>query len=443
MTWTASPSGIPSLLEMHSTWLKMCRSIAELNEVTQIYRSAAWRRMDRVVRYAESTIRTANSPASRRGAKGRGERRATAASGRPFACTITVAMKTYRIALLPGDGIGKEVIPQAVRVLETVAQDFQLTFEHFEWGCEYYLRAGRMMPDDGLDQLRPFDAILLGAIGHPTVPDHISLRDLLLRIRFGYDLYVNLRPIEVLPGLDPPLRNKTPQDVNMLFVRENSEGEYCGMGGRFKRGTPDEFAIQHAVFTRKGVERILRYAFEQARQRPRKRLASATKSNALNYSMVMWDELLKEVGRDYPDVAVSNYHVDALAARMVTHPETLDVVVASNLFADILTDLGGALQGSLGLAASANLNPTARLGPPMFEPVHGSAPDIEGRGVANPIAALWTAALMTEHLGEPSAAERIMSALRAVTGEGRIRTADLGGNNTTREFADAVIARLA
>ena len=352
-------------------------------------------------------------------------------------------MKTYRIALLAGDGIGKEVIPQATRVLEAAAQGFQLTFEPFDWGCEYYLRTGRMMPEDGLVQLRPFDAILLGAIGHPTVPDHISLRELLLRIRFGFDLYVNLRPIEVLPGLEPPLRNKKPEDIHMLFVRENSEGEYCGLGGRFKRGTTDEFAIQHAVFTRKGVERILRYAFEQARRRPRKRLASATKSNALNYSMVLWDEVLKEVGRDYPDVAVSNYHVDALAARMITHPESLDVVVASNLFADILTDLGGALQGSLGLAASANLNPGTRLGPAMFEPVHGSAPDIEGRGIANPIAAIWTAALMLEHLGETGAANRMMNALRAVTREGKVRTPDLGGQNTTREFADAVIARLA
>jgi tartrate dehydrogenase/decarboxylase/D-malate dehydrogenase len=352
-------------------------------------------------------------------------------------------MKTYRIALIPGDGIGKEVIPQAARVLTAAAQEFRMVFEPLEWGCEYYLRTGRMMPEDGLDRLRDLDAILLGAIGHPSVPDHISLRELLLRIRFGFDLYVNLRPIEVLPGLEPPLRRKTAADIHMLFIRENSEGEYCGLGGRFKPGTPDEFAVQHAIFTRKGVERVLRYAFEQARRRPRRRLASATKSNALNYSMVLWDEILREVGRDYPEVAVSNYHVDALAARMVTHPESLDVVVASNLFADILTDLGGALQGSLGLAASANLNPTERLGPPMFEPVHGSAPDIEGRGIANPIAAIWTAALMMEHLGEPHSAERIMNALRAVTAEGRVRTPDLGGGNTTGEFTDAVIAKTA
>src|SRR5579884_3602985 len=349
-------------------------------------------------------------------------------------------VKNYRIALLPGDGIGKEVVPQAVRVLQSASEGFTLSFESFEWGCEYYLRTGRMMPEDGLERLRPFDAILLGAIGHPSVPDHISLRELLLQ--FGFDLYVNLRPVEILPGLEPPLRGKTADDINMLFIRENSEGEYCGMGGRFKRGTPDEVAVQQSVFTRKGVERIMRYAFEQARRRPRKRLASATKSNAMQYTMVMWDEVLRAVARDYPDVAVANYHVDALAARMITHPESLDVVVGSNLFADILTDLGAALQGSLGLAASANLNPTERLGPPMFEPVHGSAPDIEGRGIANPIAAIWTSALMMEHLGEPAASARIMQALRKVTGEKNVRTPDLGGRNTTQEFASAVIEQL-
>jgi tartrate dehydrogenase/decarboxylase/D-malate dehydrogenase len=361
-------------------------------------------------------------------------------------------MKTYRIALLPGDGIGKEVIPAGVRVLEAAAATardaatgaaggFTLSFEPFDWGCEYYLRTGRMMPEDGLEKLRPFDAIYLGAIGHPTVPDHISLRELLLQIRFGFDLYVNLRPVEILPGLESPLRGKTAAEIDMLFVRENTEGEYCGLGGRFKRGTVEEVAIQHVVFTRRGTERIIRYAFEQARRR-RKRLASATKSNAMQYTMVLWDEVLREIARDYPDVKVASYHVDALAARMITHPETLDVVVGSNLFADILTDLGGALQGSLGLAASANINPTAHLGPPMFEPVHGSAPDIEGRGISNPIAAIWAAALMMEHLGEPAAAACIMGALRAVTGEGRVRTPDLGGKNTTNEFAAAVVEKI-
>jgi tartrate dehydrogenase/decarboxylase/D-malate dehydrogenase len=367
-------------------------------------------------------------------------------------------MKTYRIALIPGDGIGKEVVPAAVDVLKASEHGFSLSFAAFEWGCENYLRTGRMMDPDGLDRLRPFDAILLGAIGvgaigpnlqpQATVPDHVSLRDLLLRIRFEFDLYVNLRPVQIFPGLESPLRGKTADDIRMVFVRENTEGEYCGLGGRFKRGTPDEVAIQQSVFTRKGVERVLRYAFELARSRPRKRLASATKSNAMQYTMVLWDDVLRELAREYSDVEVANYHVDALAARMVTHPESLDVVVASNLFADILTDLGGALQGSLGLAASANLNPaaladsSARRGTAMFEPVHGSAPDIAGRGIANPIAAIWAASMMLEHLGETSAAERIMSALEAVTGEGRVRTPDLGGKNTTAEFAAAVIERL-
>jgi tartrate dehydrogenase/decarboxylase/D-malate dehydrogenase len=352
----------------------------------------------------------------------------------------------YHIALIPGDGIGKEVTPAAVQVLQTAARTsdgrFSLSFEEFEWGCEFYLRTGRMMPDDGLERLRPFGAILLGAIGYPTVPDHISLRQLLLRIRFGFDLYVNLRPVEILPGLEPPLRGKGADDIRMLFIRENSEGEYCGVGGRFKQGTPDEIAVQQSIFTRKGVERVIRYAFERARNRPRKRLASATKSNALAYTMVLWDEVLHEVSRDYPEVEVANYHVDALAARMITCPESLDVVVGSNLFADILTDLGAALQGSLGLAASANLNPGKRIGPPMFEPVHGSAPDIAGRGVANPIASIWAAALMMEHLGEPDAAARVLNALGRVTGERHVRTPDLGGNSTTEQFVAAVIGKI-
>ncbi|MGH9328560.1 MAG: tartrate dehydrogenase [Terriglobia bacterium] len=349
-------------------------------------------------------------------------------------------MKTYDIALLPGDGIGREVVPAAVRVLESAAQG--LAFTSFEWGCEYYLRAGEMMPPDGVELLRPFDAVLLGAIGHPTVPDHVSLRELLLRIRFEFDLYVNLRPVEILPGLESPLRWKKPDDIHMLFIRENTEGEYAGLGGRFKRGTADEVALQETIFTRKGTERIIRYAFEAARKRPRKRLASVTKSNAMQYAMVMWDEVFSAVARDFPDVETARYHVDAAAARMITAPESLEVVVASNLFADILTDLGGALQGSLGLAASANLNPGGRLGPPVFEPVHGSAPDIEGRGTANPIAAIWAASMMMEHLGEAETGNRIFSALQAVTREGRIRTPDLGGNSTTEQFTSAVIQKI-
>jgi tartrate dehydrogenase/decarboxylase / D-malate dehydrogenase len=351
-------------------------------------------------------------------------------------------LQTYHIALLPGDGIGKEVLPAAVRVIKAAADGFSCFFEPFEWGCEFYLRTGRMMPPDGLDQLRGMDAILLGAIGHPTVPDHISLRDLLLRIRFEFDLYVNLRPIEILPGFESPLRWKSPEQIRMLFIRENTEGEYCGVGGRFKVGTPDEIAVQESIFTRKGTQRIIRYAFEQAQRRPRKRLASITKSNAMQHVMVLWDEVFSETAREFPDVEVAKYHVDAAAARMITSPESLDVVVASNLFADILTDLGGALQGSLGLAASANLNPGQRLGPAMFEPVHGSAPDIEGRGIANPIAAIWASSLMMAHLGELETGSRILRALQDVTKAGRVRTPDLGGVNTTDEFATAVIEML-
>jgi tartrate dehydrogenase/decarboxylase/D-malate dehydrogenase len=350
-------------------------------------------------------------------------------------------MKTFNIALLPGDGIGKEVVPAAVEVLKAAAAGREFSFRSFEWGCEYYHRTGRMMPEDALEQLRPYDAILLGAIGHPSVPDHISLRQCLLKIRFEFDLYVNLRPVEVLPGIEVPLRAKSIHDINMLFIRENTEGEYAGLGGRFKRGTPDEVAVQETIFTYKGVERIVRYAFEQARRRS-KRLASATKSNAMQYAAVMWDEVVRQVARDFPEVEVRSYHVDALAARMITAPESLDVVVGSNLFTDILTDLGGALQGSLGLAASANLNPKDRLGPPVFEPVHGSAPDIEGRGIANPIAAIWAASMMMECLGEPDTASRMMNALKLVTGEGRVRTPDLGGKSTTAEFSTAVISRL-
>ncbi len=351
-------------------------------------------------------------------------------------------MSAYQIALIPGDGIGKEVVPAAVRVLEAAGKGIGFNFECFDWGCEFYLRTGRMMPADGLERLLGFDAILLGAIGHPSVPDHISLRELLLRIRFEFDLYVNLRPVEVLPGLESPLRWKRPDQIDMLFIRENTEGEYCGVGGRFKRGTADEVAVQQSIFTRKGTERIIRYAFEQARRR-RKTLASITKSNAMQFTMVLWDEVFAEIASEFRDVETAKYHVDAAAARMIVAPESLDVVVGSNLFADILTDLGGALQGSLGLAASANLNPVERRGPPMFEPVHGSAPDIEGRGIANPIAAIWAASLMMEHLGEHDVSSRIMTALRAVTKARSVFTPDLGGNSTTDQFTSAVIGKIA
>jgi tartrate dehydrogenase/decarboxylase/D-malate dehydrogenase len=273
------------------------------------------------------------------------------------------------------------------------------------------------------------------------VPDHVSLRELLIAIRQGYDQYINYRPIRVLPGIEGPLRGKTADHVDMICIRENSEGEYAGLGGRFKRGTPDEFAEQTAVFTRKGTERVLRYAFEVAMTRPAKLLASATKSNACQHSMVFWDEMTDLVAKDYPEVTVKKYHVDALAARMITHPETLDVIVASNLFGDILTDLGGALQGSLGHPASANLDPEKRF-PSMFEPVHGSAPDIMGRGIANPMGTVWAGVMMLEHLGETAAAKQLMTALETVAAEGRVRTPDLGGTHTTTQMAKAITETL-
>jgi tartrate dehydrogenase/decarboxylase/D-malate dehydrogenase len=350
-------------------------------------------------------------------------------------------MNKHRIAIIAGDGIGKEVIPVGLNVLRAAAEvcGFQLEVEDFPWGCDHYLRTGRMMDEDGLERLRDFPVIYLGAIGDPArVPDHISLRDLLIKIRQNFDQYINLRPIKLLAGTQSPLRDKGASEIDFVCVRENSEGEYCGWGGRLKQGTPDEVAEQTVVFTRRGVERVLRYSFDLARQR-RKRLASATKSNAMQYTMVMWDDICREVARDYPDVVVTPYHVDALAARFVLQPESLDVVVGSNLFGDILTDLGGALQGSLGIPASANLNPERRF-PSLFEPVHGSAPDIAGRGIANPTAAIWAGAMMLEHLGEKEAAELVMKALERALETGRVRTPDLGGSGSTAEMAAEVIS---
>ncbi len=352
-------------------------------------------------------------------------------------------MTTYRIALIPGDGVGQEVIPAAMTVLNRAAAatgTFTLTTETLPWSCEYYLRTGRMMPEDGLRILSDFDTIFLGAVGFPGVPDHVSLWGLLLPIRQGFEQYVNLRPIRLLPGIPGPLRDKGPADVDMLFVRENTEGEYAGIGGRLHPGRSDEVATQTAIFTRAATERVVRYAFERARERSR-RLASGTKSNALNYSMVFWDEVVAAVAADYPDVTVTSYLVDALSARMILHPETLDVVVASNLFGDILTDLGGALQGSLGLPASGNINPPKQY-PSMFEPVHGSAPDIAGTDRANPIAAIWAGAMMLEHLGERAAAELVMGGVEAVARAGHPLTGDLGGRAGTREVAAAVAAAI-
>jgi tartrate dehydrogenase/decarboxylase/D-malate dehydrogenase len=345
---------------------------------------------------------------------------------------------SFRIAVIAGDGIGREVIPAGLAALEaaTHGADLRLSFTEFPWGCDYYTQHGRMIDADGFDRLAAFDAIYLGALGAPGVPDGISA-GLILAIRQRFDQYVNLRPMRLLPGLTSPLANRGAADIDMICVRENSEGEYSGVGGRIHRGTPHEVAQQVGVFTRHGIERIVRYGFELAAKRPRKLLASATKSNALTHSMVLWDEVAEGVQKDYPSVEYRKYHVDALAARMVTHPQTLDVMVTSNLFGDILTDIGSAISGSLGIAPGANINP-GRQYPSMFEPIHGSAPDIAGKGIANPIGAIWAAALMLDHLGRHDLHHRVVSAIERVVSGGRIRTPDLGGTSTTKEMADAI-----
>ncbi len=353
-------------------------------------------------------------------------------------------MRRYCIASIPGDGIGIDTIHEAVATLQVVSEvhgGVAFTIDEFPWSCRYYLEHGRMMPADGLRILSGYDSILFGAAGYPTVPDDVSLWGLLLPIRQTFDEYINLRPVKLLRGIPSPLRGKGPEDIDMVCVRENTEGEYAGVGGRVHRGTADEVAVQTAVFTRKGVERVLRYAFELARTRPARSLASATKSNALQYSMVFWDEVFAALQPEYPDVSCRQYHVDALAARFITAPETLDVVVGSNLFGDILTDLGGALQGSLGIPPSGNINPERRY-PSLFEPVHGSAPDIAGKGIANPIAAIWAAALLLDHLGYSDCATLVLAAIEAVTGEGRLLTPDLGGKASTTEVGEAIRAQI-
>jgi tartrate dehydrogenase/decarboxylase / D-malate dehydrogenase len=346
---------------------------------------------------------------------------------------------TYRIAVIAGDGIGREVIPAGISALTAATQGagVDLSFTHLPWGCEHYLAHQRMMDADAFEQLQKFDAIYLGAIGAPGVPDGVSAA-LLLDIRQRFDQYVNLRPMRLLVGLDSPLANRTSADIDMVCVRENSEGEYAGVGGRIHRGTDLEVAEQTGVFTRHGIERILRYAFALAEARPRRLLASATKSNALTHAMVLWDEVADAVRKDYPSVEYRKYHVDALAARMITHPQTLDVIVASNLFGDILTDIGSAISGSLGIAPGGNINPERRF-PSMFEPIHGSAPDIAGKGIANPIGAIWAGALMLDHLGHRDLHNRVLAAIERVVAIGHVRTPDLGGTSTTQQVADAVV----
>ncbi|MER9138199.1 tartrate dehydrogenase [Mesorhizobium sp. M0830] len=346
-------------------------------------------------------------------------------------------MKSYSIALIPGDGIGSDVTAAAWTVLETAAKraGFALTGTEFPWSCKFFKETGRMMPEDGIETLRGFDAILLGAVGWPAeVPDSVSLHGLLLPIRKAFVQYANIRPHRLLPGVTGPLRT---ENFDILCIRENTEGEYSGAGGRVHQGTLDEVAVETSIFTRAGVERILRFGFEQARSR-RGKVASVTKSNAQKYSMVFWDEITRKVAADYPDVEVTSYHVDALAARMIMAPESLDVVVASNLFGDILTDIGAAIQGGLGYAASANINP-GRSAPSMFEPVHGSAPDIAHLGIANPIAAIWSGAMMLDHLGEKTAADRVVKAVEAATARG---IGTIPGKDRTEAITAAIVASL-
>ena len=348
-------------------------------------------------------------------------------------------MTTHRIAVIAGDGIGKEVIPAGVDVLNAAASRdrFTLDFTSFPWSCDFYLKTGRMMDTDAVEQLTAFDAIYLGAIGDPRVPDHISAGELLLPLRRRLVQYVNLRPVRLLPGITSPLAGRTAADIDIVCVRENSEGEYCGIGGRVHAGTPDELAEQTGIFTRRGIERIARYAFRLAASRPRKLLASATKSNALQHSMMLWDEVVAGVAKEFPDVDYRKYYVDAIAARLVTHPQTLDTILCSNLFGDILTDIGSAISGSLGIAPSGNINPE-RTAPSMIEPIHGSAPDIAGKGVANPVGAIWAGAMMLDHLGESAAHDRIVSAIGKVFADGQIRTPDLGGKATTAQVGAAI-----
>ncbi len=352
-------------------------------------------------------------------------------------------MTTHRIALIPGDGIGREVTPAGVRCLEALAKRPGLDFDftEFPYSCEYYAEHGEMMPEDGIEKLRAHDAILLGAVGFPGVPDHVSLWGLLLPIRREFQQYVNLRPVRLLKGLTSALRDRGPEDINYLVVRENNEGEYSDIGGRLYDGLPEAMAIQANVITRKGSERILDFAFKTAQSRARKKLAYATKSNGIKHSMPFWDEQVAAMAGHFPDVAVEQYHVDILAANFVTHPDWFDVVVGTNLFGDILSDLGPATAGGIGVAPSANINPDPSV-PSMFEPVHGSAPDIAGQNIANPIAMIWTVVMMLEDLGEQAAADDLMGALEAVTGEGRVLTRDLGGNAGTTDFTDRLLAEL-
>ena len=349
-------------------------------------------------------------------------------------------MKDFHVAVIPGDGIGKEVVPAGQRVLNAAAEvhgGYRFRYQTFAWGCDYYLKEGKMMPDDGIETLKGYNAIFLGAVGYPSmVPDHVSLWGLMLPIRRELQHYVNLRPIKLLRGVCTPLADRRTGDIDFVVVRENNEGEYSNMGGRLYQGTAQEVVIQNTVFTRFGVERVIRYAFELARKAGRKRVTSATKSNAINFTMPFWDSVFDEIAAKYPDLKTDRFHIDALSARFVTHPQHFDVVVASNLFGDILTDLGAAIAGSIGIAPSINLDPQRKY-PSMFEPVHGSAPDIAGKGIANPLGQIWSGAMMLDHLGLPESAGLVMDAVEATLMSG-ISTPDLGGNATTNEVTDSI-----
>jgi tartrate dehydrogenase/decarboxylase/D-malate dehydrogenase len=347
-------------------------------------------------------------------------------------------MKTYKIAVIAGDGIGKEVVPEGLRVLEAAGKKFGIdySFKHFDWSCETYAKTGKMMPGDGLAQLQPFDAIFLGAVGYPGVPDHISLWGLLIPIRRSFDQYVNLRPVKMLKGVDSPLKSAKPGEIDFCVVRENVEGEYSNIGGRIYNDTPEEMAMQQTIFTRRGVDRIMRFAFELARKR-KSHVTSATKSNGIIHTMPYWDERFAAMSAQYPDIRVDQFHIDILTAHFVRKPQMFDVVVGSNLFGDILSDLGPAVVGSIGIAPSANLNPEKKH-PSMFEPVHGSAPDIAGKNIANPIGQIWSAAMMLDHFGEPAAAAAIERAIEDVLTKPEFLTPDLGGKASTQVVGKAI-----
>ena len=354
-----------------------------------------------------------------------------------------MSTNAYNIAVIAGDGIGKEVMPEAIKVLEAVASkhDLDFKFDEKDWSCERYHKTGAMMPEDGLASIKDHDSILLGAVGFPGVPDHISLWGLLIPIRRDFNQYVNLWPVRLFEGMHCPLAGREPGEIDMLIVRENVEGEYSAIGGRQYEGTAQEMAVQQSIFTKKGIEQIMRYAFEAAKQRDRKQVTSATKSNGIIHSMPYWDERFEAISAEYPDITTDKFHIDILTAHFVRNPHWFDVVVGSNLFGDILSDLGPAVTGTIGIAPGANINPEREF-PSMFEPVHGSAPDIAGQGICNPIGEIWSAAMMLEHLGHKEAADDIVTAIETVIRDSNVKTPDMGGKANTRELGQAVVDNL-